>query len=260
VGTPKGIKAVTQVFDWRTVPIKRVDQLQMGWNSSRTAGLPLLPPRFLKKDEKKDDTTSSDAGARGKMTLPGAESGSGGGAGSGSSAKTVNGLEINRYLEVSEQVRRMPVGLALVVDQEHIQDVLTAIANSPLRIQTTQWHWRRFHGDIKPKDDESAPTTPTTPTTPTKGGAERPGAESVGPTLLPSGGKPSRGNRFQLPGTLGGPSMKTTTGEEQQDWDLVELAVYGIASLYERYLPKSADAATTATTGTMGATPSTKVP
>jgi hypothetical protein len=247
-GSPKGIAEVKQLFDWRTVPIKRIDQLQMGVNSVRTTGLPLKPPEggVFKKDtpDASQSTQSSDTTRGGKLgTITSASGGNvAGGNVAGSSStdsKTVNGLERNRYLEVSPQVRRMPVGLALVVDQAHIQDVLTAVANSALRIQSTQWHWRRFHGDIKPKEEES-PTTPA------------PATEAPPPV------RSSAGKLIGLNPRLSGPSGPmtpaagaTSGGEEQQDWDLVELAIYGIASLYERYPPrdKAASAGAATTTG-----------
>src|SRR5260370_39604491 len=68
----------------------------------------------------------------------------------GSSDKTKNGLEKNRYMSVSKQVRRMPVALAIVIDQNHIQDFLTGVANAKLRIQNTQVYRQRLQGVIKP--------------------------------------------------------------------------------------------------------------
>ena len=53
-----------------------------------------------------------------------------------------------RYIEVSKQVRRMPVALVLLVDQLFMQDALVAYANSPLRFQVTQSHWKRFRGTL----------------------------------------------------------------------------------------------------------------
>src|SRR5262249_25084291 len=52
------------------------------------------------------------------------------------------------YLEVTQQVRRMPVGIVVVVDQSYLQDVLLAFANSPLRFQITQVTWTRFRGTL----------------------------------------------------------------------------------------------------------------
>jgi hypothetical protein len=87
----------------------------------------------------------------------------GGNFGGGTGEKTKNGLAKNRYVDVSDQVRRMPVGIAIVIDQEFIPDFLTVVANSKLRIQTTQVYWQRFHEDIKPKIAEEKPADGTTP-------------------------------------------------------------------------------------------------
>src|SRR5207253_1477158 len=48
------------------------------------------------------------------------------------------GLERNRYIIATDQARHLPIAMVLVVEQSHINDVLIAVANSPLRIQTTQ--------------------------------------------------------------------------------------------------------------------------
>ena len=54
----------------------------------------------------------------------------------------------DRYIDVTDQVRRMPVALVLVIDQMFIQDALAAYANSTLRFQVTQFHWTRFRGTL----------------------------------------------------------------------------------------------------------------
>src|SRR5207248_1101913 len=78
----------------------------------------------------------------GSMSPPG---GAGGGPKSDAD-KTPNGIVRNRYIAVTEQVRHMPVALSLVVEQGHMQDVLTAVTNSRLRIQITQVQWKRAEG------------------------------------------------------------------------------------------------------------------
>ncbi len=118
------------------------------------------------------------------------------GGGAGSADKTKNGLEKKRYLSVSKQVRRMPVALAIVMDQAHIQDFLTVAANSKLRIQTTQVYWQRFHDDIKPtfKDEDK----------PQEG---KPGEGSPGrtpPSSAGRGGMGGKGAMMDRPG-MGSP-------------------------------------------------------
>jgi hypothetical protein len=140
-----------------------------------------------------------------------------------------------------------------------MQDFLAAVANSPLRIQTTQWHWVRFHGDIKPPDGPIDPSVSAPPMAPpggkSSGGLPQPvpGMKSgaggeLGETSPGKGvGMPQRpGPLMQPPGSGFAPSTAAAAADEQE-WDLVELAVYGLASLYEKYPPpdatKTADAA-----------------
>ena len=44
----------------------------------------------------------------------------------------------------------MPIGMVLIVDQAHVQDVLTSFARSRLRFQITQVEWKRYRGSIQP--------------------------------------------------------------------------------------------------------------
>src|SRR5262249_21249366 len=48
---PRGIKNVKQLYDWRTVPVKRVDQIAMAHHSSRSAPATLQPPLQYKAPE-----------------------------------------------------------------------------------------------------------------------------------------------------------------------------------------------------------------
>jgi hypothetical protein len=224
VGFPESLESVVQVFDWRTVPVKRIDKIELAKaHSHRTYTRGLKPPKFLAPKEPEAKPASTTGGGGGGALNAGGIAGGlsvgGGGPGKskGSAEKTENGLLIDRYVDVADQVRRMPVGMVLIVDQMHVQEVLTAIANSPLRIQTTQWHWQRFHGDIKPKIEESSPA-------PTK-------ADKV------AGGKAAQGSGVLGSKDQGAMRAKGSVDRaiaDEQDWDLVELAIYGVASLYER--------------------------
>ena len=196
------LQGVMQVYDWRTAPIKRIDKVAMGISSSRTAG-PLLPPLFEKAAEPAPvlggDMGGGPGGAQGnqpgmeRMGRMAGEMARGGfGGGGGSADKTKNGLEKKRYLSVSKQVRRMPVALAIVMDQAHIQDFLTVAANSKLRIQTTQVYWQRFHDDIKPTfKDEGDPQE-------AKPGEELPGRRP--PSSTGRGGMAGKGAMMDRPG------------------------------------------------------------
>jgi hypothetical protein len=305
---PQGLFAVEQVLNWRTAPVKRIDLLAMGYNSHRLSSRMLVPPRFIKKIQ--DDAAAEQAasgggggGAAGASPSPmasGDAAGAGGPAGAmmqmagGQQAgMTPNGLSRNRYIDVTDQVRRMPVGMVVVVDQAHVEDFLSAFANARLRIQTTQVHWQHLRENIKPSSEQSAPSTGP-------GSGVRPSGPMVGGGVRPGGGEPDDdtrsgagirpggpGGKFgagrfgppgypgvsmpgmmpgRMPGTYmpsmpgmpsgGYPGMGGTSEDQEEDLNLVELAVYGVASLYERYPPKKEQAAPDATTPGTTSTPS----
>jgi hypothetical protein len=230
-------------------------------------------------------------------SMPGG-SGAPGGAAASDTGKTHYGLVRNRYISVTEQVRHMPVALSLVVEQAYMQDVLTAVINSRLRIQITQVQWKRLEG-IKsnvyvassgtssgggnvtvpppgglgstPGSRGSLPGGRTGGTTPPIPGGG--GAGTKPPTIPPGGGGGGRmsgsgpsspappggggagrvsGSGPSSPGPGGGrPSGSGSTPgggitppggsasaavpTDETDPNLVEVAVYGIAALYERY-------------------------
>src|SRR5262249_9310473 len=61
--------------------------------------------------------------------------------------ETPNHIAKNRYIDMTDQVRRMPVAFVIVVDQSNINDVLIALSNSSrMRFQTTQTHLQRVYG------------------------------------------------------------------------------------------------------------------
>jgi hypothetical protein len=203
------------------VPVKRVDRLALSHPSSRTGPTPLVASSRAKAE-----------GAPGETAPPPPGTGQPAPAGTAPAANaglTENKLSRIRYAQSSQEVRRMPVGLVVVIDQAHIQDLLAAVANSPLRIQTTQFHWQRFHGDIRP-ESAGAPGDAggkAGPGKATPGGELAPGGKTVAP-VPPSGAR--AGGQQPRPDAPPG----SAAAAEEQDWDLVELAVYGTASLYER--------------------------
>lgn len=240
----KGIHAVEQVLDWRTAPVKRIDHLQLAYNAHSTTGKPLVPfPKFAPKD---DDPTKSAApsgpgmppgGMQGTMPMPMPPNGPMYGERPGG-AKGGNemGLERNRYIETSDQVRRMPVAMVLIVDQAHVQDVLTAFAKSRLRFQTTQVEWKRYRGSIQPVVDEG-------------GGKVAEGDMRMRrPPMAPPG---VIGN-FRPPPMArpGVANPQESTENDEDSSNLVELALYGITSLYAKYPPKPPASDTPAAPGT----------
>ncbi len=275
------LEKVVQWFDWRTAPVKRIDKLVLGYPSQRTAarGFRTLKKWEVVKEDKEgggqqlsggEDMGKQMATQMGNM-MGGRRMGAGGMGGGGfggaaSGDKTKDGLAKNRYVDVSDQVRRMPIAMAVVIDQEHIADFLTVVANSKLRIQTTQVYWQRFHDDIKPKitKDEDKPTPKTTSKTKRTASGVGPrgnlGAPMGGPGFGGFDVGRMRGMMQNMQTTMGGrfgrgDTMRTGTtratttteeGEEGLDSNLVELGVHGIASLYEKYPPPPETAAAAA--------------
>jgi hypothetical protein len=289
--------AVRQDFTWATSPIKRVDAIEFpgsaSYNSHRTANLALKPAaQFPLPKAEEAAAPAGQAGAMGGMA--GGPKGEMGRGGATDVSKTPNGLIRERYISVTDQVRHMPVALDLIVDQAHMQDVLTAVVNSRLRIQITQVQWRRIRG-VKSTGDEAGPGTaggmappgvpgglggppsgfggpPGTPGAPGSFGgpptgsgrygggmSPGPGGGSSGSGMPPVGGPGVGGLRSpggSSPGSSGGlppvgpggrgPGTPGVGAGDDSDPNLVELAVYGIAALYERYPPKSKDAAAAA--------------
>ncbi len=182
-GNPTGIDSVQQVLDWKTAPVKRIDRLELAYPSARNAETQFQARAFpLLKDD-----VSQGASIAGEATS--------------------EGFRRKRYLQVTPEVRRFAVGLVCVVEQDGMQDLLTAFANSRLHIQTMQYHWQRYYGDIKPAITVVA-TRPAT----TKGAR----APVRGPAPAPA-----------------------TRAADDRDMELVQLAMYGVASLYERYQPQA---------------------
>lgn len=230
VAKPGPVDSVIQVFDWRAAPVKRVDKIALGQHSHRTFSAGLKEsPAFSQKKAEAPTPKATGGGAGPAGANPGSGSpvslGSGDGGGAASS-KTPNGIEKKRYVEINDQVRRMPFGLVVIVDQAHIQDVLTAVTNSKMRIQITQVEWQHYRNkDIKPASASIPSPTPKKPK-PATGASPLPGVTPAGGPA-PSGG-----------GTKSGPAAPS-----DDPASLVELSVYGIANLYERYTPPAAQPA-----------------
>jgi hypothetical protein len=300
---------VYEMFSWDNSPIKRVDAIEFpggtSFNSHRTANLMLKPAAQFPIEKPPETTTPASGGAGGGMSgmMGGGKMGELGLAGTSNTDKTPNGLVRNRYIAVTEQVRHMPVALELVVDQAHMQDVLTAVVNSRLRIQITQVQWKRIRG-VKSGGEDTFAGGGGIP-----GGMGPPGGMmgmggrggygpgmggrgpgSYGPSgygsgrggpspLVESGGtmgpgsppsgrgnsgsglspRPGTGGAGPLspPGSGAGPGPRSpgaaSAAADEGDPNLVELAVYGIAALYERFPPKPKADATTAAAGATGA-------
>jgi hypothetical protein len=186
---------------------------------------------------------------------------------------TPNGFNRFRYVlspEI-EPVRRIPVAFTIVVDQAFRNEVLSAVANSRLRIQTTWVYWAH-RGDYKPvtgtgvvpgfvppdryrmpegyrPSGPGGPGGPVVPpdmgsdgrrpvTPPPPGGVGAPRGTGVPPDRR-SGGRPPVSPPPPPPGGVGGtePTPPTDSAAVANS-NLIELTVHGIAALFERYPPK----------------------
>ncbi|MFO0938569.1 MAG: hypothetical protein U0798_18855 [Gemmataceae bacterium] len=318
--SPTAIARVEQVFDARTVPVKRIDRMLVGKTGNRHITATLKKATFVP-----EDPAAAAAAAPGGEGVPGG--GPGGGPSAGMPSKggrtmgpgmdggtgTAAGLEgifqdyRMRYLEVTDQVRRTPVAIVMVVDSMYLQDVLSAYSNSKLRFQVSQFHYKRFH-------DKLAMPNPSSESggfggfgsfgssgtmysgdfgTPEGGGSLMgrskgmgmgmgmgmggppglPGAGGPGVTMggaggrLPGGvvssGGTTMGGMGGMGGMSGGFGMMGSSGvaESQTAAGLIELTIYGVVSLYDRFgTTPGADGATTGTTTPASTTPTTTLP
>ena len=226
------IAEVKQEFDVRTVPIKRIEHFVIGKLSDRNYILPLRMSKFSEKEYAKETASTATPATPGSTASPSNPTSvmppGGFGSGTGDSAatnKSQNGLERFRYIDVTEQVRRLPFAVAVVTDQTYMKDILEELANTKLRLQTTQIDWTRFHGTLNYG-------------TPPVGS----GPMMTGPMAGPGPGFDTRGG---MPGSFG--AAPTNNREDQFSANLLELSVYGILSIYERFPDDKQTKATTPT-------------
>jgi len=173
-------------------------------------------------------------------------------------AKSKNGLDLLRYTDVGESVRHMPVAMAVLIEEDQIPDFLAAFSNSRLRIQTLQVQWRHTrekltgpaeegaNTDLNAKAGEPKITRPDflLPVAPRSGIPVSPKKMGM-PPGLGAGRRDSRigfgrGDDTQLKtpaNRMTSQNPSAQNADEESDMSLVQLAVYGIASLYERYPP-----------------------
>jgi hypothetical protein len=234
---PKGIFGVEQVLTWETAAVKRIDQISFGISgpvesshSHRTADRPLVPYRKKAVEDKPMETTDPMMGDEGRpMVVPpiGREGVPGPEGGPVVAGQSPNGLILNRYLSVTPQARRVPVAIALIVDQEHVHRVLSSFANSKLRFLITQVVWHRYPQSVRPPDGPiiSEPGDPNDPTRPPMLEGRPPPVPLPGPREGFEG-RPEDGMR---------PSAAAGSDEQEAN---VELVIYGVATLYERYPPR----------------------
>jgi hypothetical protein len=271
-GLAKGSAAplgVQQVLEWETSPIRQLDALEVGLHSHRTVTWGLKVNEELKKldpdpvVEGVDPNAAPVGGPMGMMPMggPGSSSTPGPGGpglpGGLGGAPAVDSTRINlirrpRYMHITKQCKHLPVALEVVVDQAHIHDVLGAVANSPLRIQITQVTFHGVPTPLRPVEGMADGMGPMGPMGPMgmpmgvipggpRSSATMPGGFGRGSRFTGGGVGFRAGESFSGEGgfgPMGGIAPKTDNVSLVQDnAKMVELTVYGIATLYERFPP-----------------------
>jgi hypothetical protein len=204
----QGVYSVEQVLTVDTAAVKRLDVLAIGAAtngdmavSHRQSFRTLLPYKKKPKVDDSKDNKPEDGSKEGrpKDGVPGPGPGS---PDLTSSKLSKNGLVLERYLEVTPELRRLPVNLVLIVDPDQVARVEAALVNSPLRFLTTQVMLQRAQvalGTEPPKKEGGTFGS----------GFKGPGESSIAP-----------------PGTGDSAGMES---EEN-----IELVIYGVLTLYER--------------------------
>ncbi len=140
-----------QEFKWANSPVKRILDIQLGKHAHRTANMPFLPSLLI-KPVNEDDGSADAAGApwwcisrRWRPEPPGGAAKPGDGSG-------VREPELSARSSTpplcfrDPTVRHLPVAMLLIVDQTHMHEVLVAMSNSRLRVQTTQVQFHHVGG------------------------------------------------------------------------------------------------------------------
>jgi hypothetical protein len=221
-----GIYGVEQVINWETAAVKRIDHISFGSLAAGDCahGHRTFPEGLKPFREQKDKGPPQPGPGPGpgpglppdaKVKMP-MDKGKGEDKG-----ETLNGLKANRYIEKpTQQTRRIPIGVALIVDQEHVDRVLLAFSKSPLRFLTTQVIGDRYPQSVRPQM-----------------GNMKQGGKGFNPKDFSGGGELSLTPGFG-PGSGGFRNQpKTSSGGADQESNM-ELVIYGIVTLYERYPPR----------------------
>jgi hypothetical protein len=226
----KAVVAVEQMLTWETAAIKRIDHIAIGSAvgedmsfGHRTVPLPLLPfgGKVEKKEEAGEKPGGQGPGPGGLGKVPGGF----GGEKNVAEKALANGLLPDRYQEWTPQFRRIPVAIALIADQDHVDRVQTAFNNSRLRFLMTQVLLNHYPKTLRPdvtvdKAEDDAPK---------KGG---------GPPMPPGGLGMPPGGLGVPPG--GGPAPAAAQAAVSDELEAnMEMILYGVVTLYERFPPRT---------------------
>src|SRR5207302_8156042 len=97
-------------------------------------------------------------------------------------------IDPKRYIQVTPQVRRMPVGIVLTMDQAYIEDLLSQFVNSRLRFQPTQVQWQQEMRTLKPYDSEKHGQGDAAGGAAARGGMRGGGDRPMGGPMMMGGG------------------------------------------------------------------------
>lgn len=248
-----------QVFTSKNTPIKMINALEIARTSHRMANLKLVSrsPNVLRKDTGGVEAAAEGGAGPGSPPggMPGAPPGGmpGGGMmmgrGSGGAAVAkdptlINGIDRAIYIHTTDQCRHLPFAMSLILDQTIMNEVLASLANSKLRIQLTQFHYQHYNG-YKSSNFIAGAAGPTDTSAENSGGPGNtgfrppvagPGSPSgFRPPPGSGGGSDSGGMPPSGPGAMG--SFRSGSGRATDglgDINIVELNLYGIASLFEK--------------------------
>jgi hypothetical protein len=285
---PRSISVLRQKLTWRSTPIKRIDRLELGktahLHSDRLKTLPLIAYDFKLKDPLGSNAVAqtsppaagapADASGAGGAPPPagldmgGGGKGFGGGGDQGAGVSPNQEIPLDRYIEVTSQLRRMPVAFVMVVDATAVTDIIAAMSNSKLRFQVTMAPWVKVPNLGRPGgSDQSAAGSPgpgsgpgSTPGPGTGPGSAPPaagggmgglslggGSGTGGGTRPPappmsgkSGGAVGSGSDYGGGQSSGSGSNRPATGNTgaagmglEDDSSVVELQIYGLVTIYE---------------------------
>ena len=227
------ILGVQQVLTWQTAAVKRLDLISIGSNGGFEEQSHSQP--HLRREE--GDAAQRASPCKGRLTRreleapapvevkarrppgqgpnPPNKPGPRGRPGPGPAAVGGNigqllypEFWLFRYSDVSEQSRRIPVAVVIIVDQGHVDRVLTSFNNSKLRFLPTQVLLNQYPGSLQPPAPLAAEEGPAVPRFPTFPGGPRPNPMATAPT------QPKRHQRYRKAN--------------------MELVIYGYMTLYQR--------------------------
>lgn len=233
--TPEGIFGIEQALTTETAPVKQLDNLGLDVHSHRT-----FPKGFKNRfGTKEQKQPAADQSKKNTLRMPG---------GAEQEVASEKKGPHPRYSESTPQFRKLPVAVVLLVDQDSAHYALTAFEESKLRFQITQVTLTHYPGKLegqKRKSKEKGKGEKDTK----KEKAPSPEEGEPEPVMKSGGGGGMKMTLRGLPTSRGGRrgGMVQPTGQQPgpfagyagEQGAIMELVVYGYATLYERFPEKN---------------------